>query len=245
MRRRPAATLARVELAWLRRGAPARTSKPKAHRGHHPHRRGSGPGRAAPVSCPAPGPCAWATASSSCTGVGHRFADGTELFDGIDLLLDPRERLGIVGPNGPASRRCSTSWPGGRADIGPARSRQHRRIGYYDQVGRQLDPGMRVRDAVTGGHREADWADAAARDVLVRRRRPVGADRSSSRAASAAASSCCSSCRSIRTSCCWTSRPTTWTSTPSVSSRTSSTSGRERWWSSATIGPSWSEPSPM
>ena len=35
------------------------------------------------------------------------------------------------------------------------------RLGYYDQAGRELDPNQRVRDAVTGGHREADWTDAA------------------------------------------------------------------------------------
>jgi ATP-binding cassette subfamily F protein uup len=35
------------------------------------------------------------------------------------------------------------------------------RIGYYDQVGVTLDPKQRVRDAVTGGHRQPDWQDAA------------------------------------------------------------------------------------
>jgi ATP-binding cassette subfamily F protein uup len=34
-------------------------------------------------------------------------------------------------------------------------------MGYYDQVGVTLDPGQRVRDAVTGGHRQPDWQDAA------------------------------------------------------------------------------------
>ena len=33
-------------------------------------------------------------------GVGHRYGDAPPLFTGLDFLLDPRERLGIVGPNG-------------------------------------------------------------------------------------------------------------------------------------------------
>jgi ATPase subunit of ABC transporter with duplicated ATPase domains len=41
--------------------------------------------------------------------VGHRYGDGRELFSDVELLLDNRERLGIVGRTAPASRRCSTS----------------------------------------------------------------------------------------------------------------------------------------
>ncbi len=35
------------------------------------------------------------------------------------------------------------------------------RLGYYDQLGVELDLTQRVRDAVTGGTREPDWRDAA------------------------------------------------------------------------------------
>jgi len=80
----------------------------------------------------------------------------------VELLLDNRERLGIVGANGTgkstlldilAGRLTPTT---GTVEVGSTV-----RLGYYDQVGRALDPTQRVRDAVTGGHREADWTDAA------------------------------------------------------------------------------------
>jgi ATP-binding cassette subfamily F protein uup len=35
------------------------------------------------------------------------------------------------------------------------------RLGYYDQVGVTLDPNQRVRDAVAGPTRQADWTDGA------------------------------------------------------------------------------------
>ena len=156
--------LARVELAWLRRGAPARTSKPKARIEAATR---IVEGRAQAAARPGELPLHSRTPRLGdrvveLHGVGHRFADGTELFDGIDLLLDPRERLGIVGPNG-AGKSTLLDIVAGRVEptSGRREAGSTARIGYYDQVGRQLDPGMRVRDAVTGGHREADWADAA------------------------------------------------------------------------------------
>jgi ATP-binding cassette subfamily F protein uup len=95
-------------------------------------------------------------------GVGHHYGDNPPLFAGLDFLLDPRERLGVVGPNGTgkstlldiiAGRRSPTE---GTVDVGPSV-----RLGYYDQVGVTLDPDQRVRDAVSGPTREADWTDGA------------------------------------------------------------------------------------
>ncbi|HVT75417.1 MAG TPA: ATP-binding cassette domain-containing protein, partial [Acidimicrobiales bacterium] len=96
------------------------------------------------------------------TGVGFAYPGGEFLFRGLDYALDPRERLGIVGPNGAgkstlldviAGRRAATS---GTVDVGPTV-----RLGYYDQVGVELDPAQRVRDAVAGPTRVADWTDSA------------------------------------------------------------------------------------
>jgi ATP-binding cassette subfamily F protein uup len=156
--------LARSELAWLRRGAPARTSKPKARieaatavvegRAEAAARSGDLPLHA--------GTPRLGDRVVELHGVGHRFDDGPFLFRDLDLLLDPRERLGIVGPNGTGKTTLLELMAGrlapteGHVDVG---STVH--IGYYDQRGRDLDPAQRVRDAVTGGHGEADWRDAA------------------------------------------------------------------------------------
>jgi len=156
--------LARSELAWLRRGAPARTSKPKARieaatavvegRAEAAARSGDLPLHA--------GTPRLGDRVVELHGAGHRFDDGPFLFRGLDLLLDPRERLGIVGPNGTGKSTMLDIMAGrinpaeGRVDVGTTV-----RIGYYDQRGRELDPAQRVRDAVTGGHREADWRDSA------------------------------------------------------------------------------------
>ncbi|MDP1793999.1 MAG: ABC-F family ATP-binding cassette domain-containing protein [Acidimicrobiales bacterium] len=156
--------LARTELAWLRRGAPARTRKPRA-RIEAATKLVEGRAQAAArtetidlhMGTPRLGDKVIELA-----GVGHAYAAAAPLFKGLDFLLDPRERLGIVGPNGTgkstlldiiAKRRTPTS---GTVDYGSTV-----RLGYYDQIGVELDPTQRVREAVAGPRREADWTDGA------------------------------------------------------------------------------------
>ena len=96
-------------------------------------------------------------------GVGHRYGDGPWLFRGVDLSLDPRERLGIVGPERrrqvDAARRASPARL--RAGRGHAsRSARPWPSGRYDQRGIDLDPAMRVDQAVAGPTRQPDWEDA-------------------------------------------------------------------------------------
>ncbi|MBS1837155.1 MAG: ABC-F family ATP-binding cassette domain-containing protein [Actinobacteria bacterium] len=156
--------LARRELAWLRRGAPARTSKPKARIAAATdivQRRPEAASRAGALPLHGGVP-RLGERVVELHGVGHRFDDGPELLRDVELLLDPRERLGIVGPNGSGKTTLLdilagriTPSSGGR-ELGSTA-----RIGYYDQRGTTLDPAVRVRDAVTGGHRDADWVDAA------------------------------------------------------------------------------------
>jgi ABC transport system ATP-binding/permease protein len=157
--------LARKELAWLRRGAPARSRKPKARieaatavvEGR----------REAPARVGIPdlhlGTPRLGDKVIEMHDVGFGFdAAAPRLLAGIELNLDNRERLGIVGANGMgkstlldlmAGRRQPTD---GRIEVGPTVA-----LGYYDQLGLTLDPAQRVRDAVTGGARVPDWRDAA------------------------------------------------------------------------------------
>ncbi len=156
--------LARTELAWLRRGAPARTRKPRA-RIEAATKLVEGRAQAAARSDSIDlhmGTPRLGDKVIELTGVGHAYVEGAPLFDGLDLLLDPRERLGIVGPNGTgkstlldiiARRRTPSA---GTVEYGTTV-----RLGYYDQVGVELDPTQRVREAVAGGQREADWTDGA------------------------------------------------------------------------------------
>ena len=185
--------LARQELAWLRRGAPARTRKPKARieaatkvvqtsapaaaRPAELDLSAAG-GRRGPAPATAPDGRGWGEAGVlkrhpgtprlgdqvvELHDVGHRWADDQPwLFRHVELLLDPRERLGIVGSNGTgkttlleviAGRRSPAE---GRVVTGPTV-----RLGSFDQRGIQLDLDQRVREAVAGPDRTPDWYDAA------------------------------------------------------------------------------------
>jgi ABC transport system ATP-binding/permease protein len=159
--------LAKKELAWLRRGAPARTSKPKA-RIEQATRVVEGRAEAAArEGVPALhfGTPRLGDKVVELHGVSFAYPGAAPLFDGVDLLLDNRERLGIVGANGTgkstmldviAGRKPATT---GRVEIGPTAV-----LGYYDQVGVELDLDRRVREAIAGPARDPDWRDAALLD---------------------------------------------------------------------------------
>ncbi|MCB0964422.1 MAG: ABC-F family ATP-binding cassette domain-containing protein, partial [Acidimicrobiales bacterium] len=157
--------LARKELAWLRRGAPARTSKPKAHiRSATAIVEGRAEAAARPdelplhVETPRLGDQVIELA-----GVGHRHGpDQPWLFRGVDLALDPRERLGVVGPNG-AGKTTFLQVLAGRLPPaeGTVTTGSTVELALWDQRGADLDPALRVRDAVAGPTRRADWSDAS------------------------------------------------------------------------------------
>ena len=155
---------ARSELAWLRRGAPARTSKPRARieaatavvngRAEAAARSGD-----LPLHFDTP---RLGDVVVELHGVGHHYPGGPTLFSGLDLLLDPRERLGVVGPNG-AGKSTLLEIVAGR--LAPAEGHvitgTTARLAYFDQRGRDLDPHLRVRETVVGPDRQPDWRDAA------------------------------------------------------------------------------------
>ena len=149
--------LARRELAWLRRGAPARSRKPLARIQAAKRLIGEGPDLAARPTDLALrlGTPRLGDLVIECAGVGYRYDGAAEpLFSGVDLLIGPGERLGVVGANGTgkstfldllALRRAPTT---GRVTVGPTVV-----SGYYDQRGTELDPNARVREVVAGPHR--------------------------------------------------------------------------------------------
>ncbi len=153
--------LARAELAWLRRGAPARTSKPQARVAA-----ATALVSARPEAAARPGdlPLHFDTPRLGdqvveLHGVGDGYGDRW-LFRGLDLALDPRERLGIVGPNG-AGKSTLAEVIAGRREPREGRVVQGStvRMAVYDQTGASLDPTLRVREAVAGP-RQPDWSDA-------------------------------------------------------------------------------------
>ena len=193
--------LARTELAWLRRGAPARTRKSKSRvesatkivetRAEAPARSGALDlsGAAPAASSDAGGGSGgrgWGDAAIEkrypgtprlgdkvieLFGVGHRYPPRSEagvgepgpwLFEGIDLMIDNRERLGIVGPNGGGKSTlldivaARTAPAAGRVEVGTTVQ-----LGYYDQIGITLDLDLRVREAIAGPTRQPDWHDAS------------------------------------------------------------------------------------
>ena len=146
--------LARRELAWLRRGAPARTRKPRARIDAAVRVIGSraeAPARPAELALSLGTP-RLGDRVVECTDVGYRYGPSAPpVLAGVGLALDRRDRLGVVGANGTgkstlldllAGRREPTS---GRVVTGPTVV-----TGYYDQRGADLDPAATVRDLVAG-----------------------------------------------------------------------------------------------
>ena len=157
--------LARSELAWLRRGAPARTRKPQARldsaqrlidtRPQTAARQGSldlcfQTPRLGSKVIEADG------VAFSYDGVGDR-----PVLSGVQLSLDPRERLSVVGANGSGKSTLLELLAGrmppdrGRLEHGPTVA-----VGYFTQKAADLDPTARVRDLIAGPHRNpGDPAD--------------------------------------------------------------------------------------
>lgn len=154
--------LARRELAWLRRGAPARTSKPKARiatatamiEGKAPR-----PGRDVELGL-AIGSKRLGSKGIELHDVSMAWSADNVLIDPCSLTLEPGDRIGVVGPNG-AGKSTLLDLVAGR--LTPTTGRIERgatvQIGYYDQLGRTLDLSQRVRDAVAGDKGEPSLAD--------------------------------------------------------------------------------------
>ena len=158
--------LARTELAWLRRGAPARTTKPKARIAAATelvNRRPEAAARSGEIGLSLGNQrlgskgvelhgvgFAWPNAKPN-TKTDAGVAAGTLVLNAFDHELEPGDRLGIVGPNGAGKSTLLDLISGrlkpthGHLDVGSTV-----KIGYYDQLGRELNVNQRVREAVAG-----------------------------------------------------------------------------------------------
>jgi len=155
--------LARREKEWLLRGAPARTSKAKARirsaeaiQETNVKRGIRDDGLALHSDTPRLGNTVIELHDVR-VEIGERV-----LVDGFTIELDPRERLGIVGPNGTGkSTLLDTMALRREPTAGTVRHGSTVRLSYFDQLGRTLDPSKNVIEMFTGGNRDADWRDKA------------------------------------------------------------------------------------
>jgi len=151
--------LARTELAWLRRGAPARTTKPKARIEAATAliaRRPDAAARSGELGLSL-GNQRLGSKGVELQGIGFSWPStttgepGALVLNQFDHDLEPGDRLGIVGPNGAGKSTLLDLVAGrlkplhGQIDIGSTV-----KIGYYDQLGRDLNVNQRVREAVAG-----------------------------------------------------------------------------------------------
>ncbi|MGA9275700.1 ABC-F family ATP-binding cassette domain-containing protein [Ilumatobacter sp.] len=160
--------LARKELAWLRRGAPARTSKPKARLRTATEIVSGGPRdlgvRANDLELGA-GTTRLGSQVVELLDVGQRFetdGDPVTIFRGVDLVIEPGARLAVVGPNGSGKTTLLDIIAGRRAAaLGTVKVGTTVVVGYADQHSSSLDPELTVRRTVAGPLREPDHEDKA------------------------------------------------------------------------------------
>jgi ATP-binding cassette subfamily F protein uup len=163
--------LLRKELAWLRRGPPARTSKPRFRidaanaliADEPPPRDGVELARLAAARLGK----TVLEAEDVTVSVGER-----TLLGDVTWRLAPGERVGVVGPNG-SGKTTLLDLLAGRSDL-PVAGRFIRgktvRLGYLTQDGSGLDPSLTAREAVAAvrGNLAADVGPGSASQLLDR-----------------------------------------------------------------------------
>ena len=147
------AGLVRREVAWLRRGAKARTSKSKARIQSAEHsiaRLNESRARSAAPTVEIEFTSSGRRTKRLWSGEGVRIAfAGKTILDHLDLLLTPGMRCGVLGPNGSGKTSLLRTIVG---EIVPAAGSIQRaeglRVVYFDQNRDILDPGLTLKRAL-------------------------------------------------------------------------------------------------
>ncbi len=160
------AGLVRREVAWLRRGAKARTSKSKS--------RIESAQRSIEELAESRARSAVRTVDIDFTPSGRRtkrlwvgeglrktFGDST-LIDGFDLVLTPGLRLGVLGPNGSGKTTLLRMIVGEiEPDAGTTTRAEALRVVYFDQSRETLDPALTLRRALAPAGDSVIYRDRA------------------------------------------------------------------------------------
>jgi ABC transport system ATP-binding/permease protein len=163
--------LLRKELAWLRRGPPARTSKPR-------FRIEAANALIADEPAPRDGVelarLAAARLGKTVLEAEHVMAaaGGRTLLDDVTWRLAPGERVGVVGPNGSGKTTLLDLLAGESPLVTAGRVIRGKtvRLGYLTQDGSGLDPSLTPREAVAAvrGNLAADVGPGSASQLLDR-----------------------------------------------------------------------------
>lgn len=141
--------LMRRELAWLRRGAKARTTKQKARvqraedlRDH----KVDGPGDKLDMALAG---SRLGKKVMELAAVTKAFEGGKTLLSGFDYIVMPKDRLGIIGPNGSGKSTLLNMLAGRiQPDSGTIETGQTVKLAYYTQETVEMDEKMRVIDYI-------------------------------------------------------------------------------------------------
>ena len=154
--------LARRELEWLQRGAPARSTKPKARLRSANEIVAGGPEAAGVRGNDL-------LLDTGSTRLGNQVIELVEISQAygpnvvlgdVSLLIEPGARLGIVGPNG-SGKSTLLDIVAGRRDPASGLVKRGSTVvtGYADQQTSLLEPDAIVREIVAGPLRQPDWED--------------------------------------------------------------------------------------
>jgi ATP-binding cassette subfamily F protein uup len=160
------------EVAWLRRGVEARRTKSKA-RIQRARQLMADKGfvrpRVAELQLAAPPRLSRKVIEAQ--GISKRFGERA-LFGATDLVVQPGERIGIVGPNGVGKTTFLRVLLGELPpDAGQVTLGKRTQVAYYDQQRAQLDPEETVYEAAGGsppGRTGEDFIELSGRKVALR-----------------------------------------------------------------------------